>query len=339
MRDALAARARLLLGAAGAGAQEPAAPVPAPLELAHLEAPSGAPRTVTLQDALQRARENETQFQAVVADAASAREDRVQAKAGLLPVFSFTTQYLGNQANGVNPNGRFVSMDGVNMYRAWVVMRQDLSPGVFMRTPLHKADAAEAMAQARLEIAQRGLAVTVTRSYYALVAAQRRYATVQLAAQQASRFVGYRAPAGAARAGRAKRCDQGGDPVSAAGTEFQRSGAGHRQRAAGARGAAVSDARRELLGRGRHAGGPRPPAIYRRPDDGGARQPGSPRWPARRSGRRARTSKPRRTPSFPASWSTPSTASKPTSSRCTAASRRSRSSASCRTSGTSSPST
>ena len=75
MRDAMAAALVFLLGAAGAGAQEAAAPVPAPLELAHLEAPSGAPRTVTLQDALQHARENETQFQAVVADAASAREE------------------------------------------------------------------------------------------------------------------------------------------------------------------------------------------------------------------------------------------------------------------------
>jgi outer membrane protein TolC len=188
MRSVLAAAA-VVLGAAGAGAQE--APVPAPLELAHLEAPSGAPQMVTLQDALQRARQNEMEFQAVVADAAAAREDRVQAKAGLLPEFSFTTQYLGNQANGVNPNGRFVSMDGVNMYRAWAVMRQNLSPGVFMRTPLRKAEAAEAIAQARLEIAQRGLTVTVTRSYYALVAAQRKYATAQLAAQQAARFVGY----------------------------------------------------------------------------------------------------------------------------------------------------
>src|SRR4029077_12025555 len=100
IRHAMAAAIVFPVGAARAGAQEAAAPVPAPLELAHLEAPSGAPRTVTLHDALQRARENETQFQAVVADAASAREDRAQAKAGLLPVFSFTTQYLGNQANG-----------------------------------------------------------------------------------------------------------------------------------------------------------------------------------------------------------------------------------------------
>ena len=42
--------------------------------------------------------------------------------------FSATTQYLGNQPNGVNPNGRFVSLDGVNMYRAWGVVRTRSSP-------------------------------------------------------------------------------------------------------------------------------------------------------------------------------------------------------------------
>ena len=189
MKTGLFSAAAVLMGAMAAGAQD--VPVPAPPALVHPEPPSAAPATVTLQDALQRARQNETQFQAVVADAAIAREDRVQAKAGLLPAFSATTQYLGNQAtpDNVNPNGRFVSLDGVNMYRAWAVMRQDLSPGVFMRTPLRKAEAAEAMAAARLEIAQRGLAVTVTRNYYGLVTAQRKYATAQLAAQQAERFV------------------------------------------------------------------------------------------------------------------------------------------------------
>ena len=191
MTRALFAAGAVLLGAAGVRAQEP--PVPLPLTLAHPDGPAAPPLTVTLQDALQRARENETQFQSIVADAAAAREDRVQAKAGLLPAFSATTQYLGNQAtpDNVNPNGRFVSLDGVNMYRAWAVMRQDLSPGVFMRTSLRKAEATEAVAQARLEIAQRGLAVTVTKSYYALVAAQRKYATAQLAAQQAARFAGF----------------------------------------------------------------------------------------------------------------------------------------------------
>jgi outer membrane protein TolC len=45
------------------------------------------------------------------------------------------------------------------------------------------------MAAAKLEIAKRGLAVTVTRSYYGLVATQRKYATAQVAAQQAGRFL------------------------------------------------------------------------------------------------------------------------------------------------------
>jgi outer membrane protein TolC len=179
-----------LLIAGRAGAQTVPAAVQ-PLALVRPEAASGAPLTLTLQDALDRAKQNDAQFQSASADADLAREDRVQAKAGLFPAFSATTQYLGNQANGVNPNGRFVSLDGVNMYRAWAVMRQDLSPSTFAATPLHKARALEAAAQARLDVAERGLAVTVTRNYYALVIAQRRYGTTQAAAQQAARFLEY----------------------------------------------------------------------------------------------------------------------------------------------------
>jgi len=168
-------------------AQQPPPPGP-PLVLAQPEAPAAPPATITLQDALDRAKQNDLQFQTAFSDAESAREDRVQARSSLLPAISFTTQYLGNSPNGVNPNGRFVSLDGVQMYRAWGVARQELSANVFMRTPLLKARAAEAAAQAKLEVAQRGLAVTVTRSYYALVVAQRKYAAAQTAAQQAGRF-------------------------------------------------------------------------------------------------------------------------------------------------------
>jgi outer membrane protein TolC len=161
-----------------------------PLTLVQPEGAAGPPKTVTLQDALDRARETDAQFQAAFAEAAVAREDRVQARASLLPSLSYTTQYLGNSPtpDNINPNGRFVSLDGVKMYRAWGVAHQELSPNVLMRTPLRRAAAAEAAAEARLEVAQRGLAVTVTRSYYAFVVAQRRYAGAQLSAQQASRF-------------------------------------------------------------------------------------------------------------------------------------------------------
>jgi outer membrane protein TolC len=183
-RTALSAAAVVLLMSAGAFAQ-----VPQPPALVRPDASAGPPLTLTLQDALERAKQNDAQFQAASTDADLATEDRVQAKAGLFPAFSATTQYLGNQANGVNPNGRFVSLDGVNMYRAWAVMRQDLSPSTFAATPLHRAKALEAVARAKLEVAERGLAVTVTRNYYALVIAQRRYATAQQAAQQAARFL------------------------------------------------------------------------------------------------------------------------------------------------------
>ena len=110
----------LMFSASPIGAQDvqtgpPVTPV-TPVTLVQPEASSGPPLVLTLQDALQRAKQNDAQFQASAADSASAREDRVQAKAGLLPALSHTTQYLGNQSNGVNPNGRFVSMDGVNMY-------------------------------------------------------------------------------------------------------------------------------------------------------------------------------------------------------------------------------
>jgi len=169
-----------------ASAQPPPAP---PIALVHPAVGSGPPPVLTLQDALQRARQNDAQFQVAVTDADVAREDRVQARANLLPALSNTTQYLGNSPNGVNPNGRFVSLDGVKMYREWGVAHQELSANTVTLAPLRKARASEAMAQAKLEVAQRGLAVTVTRGYYGLVVAQRKYATAQQAAQQAARFL------------------------------------------------------------------------------------------------------------------------------------------------------
>ena len=162
---------------------------PTPVPLVHPEQPAAPPVVITLQDALERAQRNDVQFQTTVSEAEIARGDRVQAKSSLLPTLSATTQWLGNQANGVNPNGRFVSLDGVNMYRVWGVAHQEVSLGTFTLSPLRKAQYAEAAARARVEVAQRGLAVTVTRTYYSLVAAQRKYATAQQAAQQSARFL------------------------------------------------------------------------------------------------------------------------------------------------------
>ncbi len=159
---------------------------------AKISAPSqsGPPITITLQDALERARKYDVQFLAAVNDAKIAREDRLQARNAMLPSVSDSTQFLNTQGTGVAgiPEGRFVTNDGVHVYREWAVLHQDLSPNTYLFTGIHRARAAEAIAGAKAEIARRGLVVTVTNDYYALVVTQRKYATAQQAIEQAKRF-------------------------------------------------------------------------------------------------------------------------------------------------------
>ena len=153
------------------------------------QGPAAPPPVITLQDALDRARKIDSQFQSAVADVAITREDRRQARSSLLPSVSYTTQYLGTQGNGIAPSGRFVTNDGVHVYRSWGVVHQEITPDTFLQSGYQRAQAAEAAARARLEIAQRGLAVTVTKNYYAFLTSQRKYATAQQSVQQAQRFL------------------------------------------------------------------------------------------------------------------------------------------------------
>src|SRR5579862_4039885 len=114
------------------------------------------PITMTLKDALDRAQKNDAQFLATQGDVKSAHEDVLQARAALLPNVNYTMQYLGTEGNGKVPTGRYVTNDGVHVYRVWGVLHQDLSPGTFMATGYHRATAAEALANAKVEIARRG---------------------------------------------------------------------------------------------------------------------------------------------------------------------------------------
>ena len=175
-------------------AQTPAAPAeaPAPLQLMQPSAAgqaSAPPVTITLQDALQRAQKNSADFLAVVSDRKAAREDVVQARSERLPQLSSTWSYLGTQGNGgLVSDGRFVTNDGVHIYRAWAVLKQELSANTILGTAQGKALAAEALANAKIEIARRGLNVTVTKNFYDMVSGQRKYATAQEAVAQARRF-------------------------------------------------------------------------------------------------------------------------------------------------------
>jgi len=152
------------------------------------QVPAPPPLTLTLQDALDRAKTNAPLVAAAINEANSAREDVVQARAALRPTVSFLSEYLNTQGNGKIPSGRFVSNDGVHLYRDWAVVRQDFTAAI-LRTGPKRATEAEALAVAKADIARRGLAVTVTRAYYALLASQRKYATAQLALDQARRYL------------------------------------------------------------------------------------------------------------------------------------------------------
>jgi outer membrane protein TolC len=159
---------------------------------------AGAPITITFQDALQRARANDPQFRSALTDVGLAREDRVQARAGLLPDVNYNNSFLYTQGTGSNaatcqntpagcPGFRFVANNGVHEYISQANMHESVSLTNY--ADYRRSSAALAQARAKAEIATRGLVVTVTQAYYGLVVAQRVYATAQRASTEAARFL------------------------------------------------------------------------------------------------------------------------------------------------------
>ena len=150
---------------------------------------AAAPASITLQDAIVRARRYFAQYRAATMNAELAKQDRLQARASLLPSISYTQQYLGTQGNGKIPTGRFVTNDGVHVYRAWGVLHQDMPAGFFTLAPYRRAQAADAFAQAQAEIAKRGLTVTVTNLYYSAIVAQRETMSARQNLDSATKFL------------------------------------------------------------------------------------------------------------------------------------------------------
>lgn len=145
-----------------------------------------APITITLSDALQRAKANSPQFRVALTDYGLAREDRVIARANLLPSVSYNNQYLYTEGNGT-ASGRFIANNGVHEYLSLGNAHEILGPAQI--ADYRRTLAAEAAARARADIAARGLVVTVVQNYYGLLVTQRRYATAQQAEELARRFL------------------------------------------------------------------------------------------------------------------------------------------------------
>ncbi len=146
---------------------------------------SPGPLTITLQDAVTRARSNEPQYRAALTQYGVAKENTVQSRAALLPNVNYSTSFIytqGNRAGGP----RFIANNAVHEYSSQGNAHQALS--LQNVAEYRRARAEEALAKAKSEIATRGLVVTVVQAYYGSVVAQRKYSTTQRAAAEAQHF-------------------------------------------------------------------------------------------------------------------------------------------------------
>ena len=153
------------------------------------QTPGGAPSplTITLEDALTRAKSNATQLLSANIARQLAREDTLQAKSALLPGVNGISQYIYTQPNGA-PSGVFVANDGPNIYNNQLAVHGDIYAPAKI-ADYHRIKLAEEIARARAEIATRGIVATVVQNYYGMVNATRRLANAQQSEREAEQFL------------------------------------------------------------------------------------------------------------------------------------------------------
>jgi outer membrane protein TolC len=145
------------------------------------------PLTLTLQDALERARAVSQQLLSADLSARIAHEDKVQAKAALLPSVNWQNGFAYTQPNGPD-SLTFVPNDGPRIYTNLANVHADIYvPG--KRADYQMAIAAEAIARAKIDIASRGLTAVVVQNFYGMAVAQRHYNNARRSLQEAEQFV------------------------------------------------------------------------------------------------------------------------------------------------------
>ncbi|HKE22683.1 MAG TPA: TolC family protein [Bryobacteraceae bacterium] len=144
------------------------------------------PLTLTLRDAMDRARQYSQQVYSANIAAQTAHESTIQAKAALLPSVQAQSGYIYTQPNGT-ATGIFIPADGPHVYIDQLNVHADLYDAV-ARAQYRQTMAAEALAKARKDIAERGLIATVSQDYYGMLSAQRKIGTVQASLKEARDF-------------------------------------------------------------------------------------------------------------------------------------------------------
>jgi|HubBroStandDraft_4_1064222.scaffolds.fasta_scaffold00040_31 outer membrane protein len=141
--------------------------------------------TLKLEDALTRAKANSPQFQAALMQLGLASEDRVQARAALLPEVNYTNSFIYTQGNG--STGVYIANNGVHEYISQGVAHEVLGFGSV--PDYQRAKAAQALAKARAQITARGLVVTVVQAFYGLLAGQEKTLNTARATDEAQHFL------------------------------------------------------------------------------------------------------------------------------------------------------
>jgi outer membrane protein len=154
---------------------------------------AAAPLRLSLQEALDRARKNSTQFQAALTTAGLARQDRRQALAALLPTATYNNSVLYTQGSGPVAAAAtgvpvvFIANNAVHEYISQGNVHEAIDLAAIQN--FRKSAAAAAVARAQAEIASRGLVVTVVQSYYGVTATQQKLETAKKAAEEGDSFL------------------------------------------------------------------------------------------------------------------------------------------------------
>lgn len=159
-------------------------------------APAADPQIITLDEAIRRAKENDTAYAGATADARIAGLDRSIARGALLPGVTYHNQYLYTQPNGErNQAGQGVGTQAAPRFIANNAIREYASQGLVNETiglaqiaDLKRAGAEASRASAQQEVSRRTLVAMVVEQYYSLLAADRKLAVAERAADEAQRF-------------------------------------------------------------------------------------------------------------------------------------------------------
>lgn len=157
---------------------------------------NGSPTSISLDQAIALALQNDPAYAANKATRGSALLDRSIARSALLPQATFHNEYLYTQPNGLkNQAGQGVSAQAAPKFIANNAIREYASQGIVTETlsgasvfGLKRASAAAAKATADLELSRRDLVLKVVTAYFGLISAHEKMLVSERASDQAKSF-------------------------------------------------------------------------------------------------------------------------------------------------------